>query len=454
MSAVTDYIDEHFNDTVARLARWASQPSVSTEHRGVEEMAALVKADLERSGFVVQVYPTEGAPIIVGTIGPEDTPTILIYNHYDVQPEGDPALWSSPPFEPQVRDGKMYGRGVADTKSNVVSRLDTLDAYRAVHGSLPVRVVWLLEGEEEVGSPNLGKFVLSHAPALAAMGCIWEFGTQTWDGAPVVHLGLKGMLSVNLTARGAERDLHSGQAATVESPVWRLIWALNAIRTPDHKIQIPGFYEAVAVPTPAQEALIEKMPDETAEDLQNWGLKQFLGGMDAAQVHSSAAFAPTANIQGITAGYNGEGSKTILPAYARAKLDLRLVPEQDPDQVLRSLVSFLKEKGFDDIEVERISGEGDLWPAISDPAAPFVQTVIQACREASGKEPIVVPSNAGSGPMSSFTMAPPHGLAIPTACFGTGYPDSRAHAPDENIRLTDLRSHMHVMSRLLELLAR
>ncbi|HYP20050.1 MAG TPA: M20/M25/M40 family metallo-hydrolase, partial [Chloroflexia bacterium] len=188
MSAVTDYIDAHFEQTLERLARWAAQPSISTERRGVEEMAVLAMEDLRRSGFEVELHPTDGEPIILATAGPKDAPTILIYNHYDVQPEGNPADWTSPPFEPQVRDGKMYGRGVADTKSNIISRLDTLDAIRAVSGELPVRVVWLLEGEEEIGSPNLEKFVLEHAEELRADGCIWEFGTHTWIGQPVVHL--------------------------------------------------------------------------------------------------------------------------------------------------------------------------------------------------------------------------------------------------------------------------
>src|SRR4028118_1953492 len=148
MSAVTDYIDAHFEETLARLARWATQPSISTERRGVREMAALVREDLEHSGFAVEVHETDGEPIVLASAGPEHAPTILIYNHYDVQPEGDPQAWTSPPFEPQVRDGKMYGRGVADTKSNVISRLATFDAIRAVRGELPVRVVWVLEGEE------------------------------------------------------------------------------------------------------------------------------------------------------------------------------------------------------------------------------------------------------------------------------------------------------------------
>src|SRR3954465_8377921 len=226
MSKASDYIDEHFDETLAKLARWCSQPSVSTENIGVAEMADLARADLPNTGFEGRRIETPGFPVLLAEAGPRDGPAVLIYNHYDVQPVGDLAEWSSPPFEPQVRDGKMFGRGVADPKSNIVAPLDALNAVRAVRGSLPVRVIWLLEGEEEIGSPHLDEFIAAHQDELRADGCIWEFGSYTWDGTPNLYLGLKGMLSVELTARSAARDLHSANAAFVPSPVWRLVWAL------------------------------------------------------------------------------------------------------------------------------------------------------------------------------------------------------------------------------------
>lgn len=453
MSQAISYIDEHFDQTLKRLARWCAQPSISTENIGVEEMAALAVEELRDEGYDVQVHPTEGHPIIVATMGPAEGPSVLIYDHYDVQPTGDLSEWTSPPFDPQVRDGKMYGRGVADTKSNIVARLDALKAIREVRGSLPVRVIWLLEGEEEIGSPHLDSFIQAHADDLKADGCIWEFGGYTWDEVPNITLGLKGMLSVELTARGANRDLHSALAAYVPSPVWRLIWALAAIKTPDNRVQIPGFYSSVSVPTPSQEELIRSIPDETQRDMESMSLDAFLNGMMGEEVYRAASFHPTANILGIEAGYNGPGTKTVLPKEARAKLDIRLVPDQDPDAILRSLQDFLRERGFHDVEATRISGEGDLLPAASDPSASFIQMVAQACREVSGKEPVITPSSAGSGPMFSFTQQPPRGLGVPTAAFGTGYPDSRAHGPDENIRLEDMRAHMHTVARLVEIMA-
>lgn len=453
MSQVDTYVDDHFNDTLARLTRWCAQPSVSTENFGIVEMAALATRELEGSGFAVLEIPTAGFPVLIAEAGPEGAPTILIYNHYDVQPAGDLSEWSSSPFQPEIRDGKMYGRGVADTKSNIVARLDALNAIRAVNGSLPVRVVWLLEGEEEIGSPHLDEIIAAHRGELRADGCIWEFGNYTWDGTPNVYLGLKGMLSVELTARSANRDLHSANAAFVPSPVWRLLWALNALKTPDNKVHIPGFYDDITVPTPIQEEMIASIPDETDEMRDSMGIAAFINDMRGADLYRASSFSPTANILGIEAGYNGPGTKTVLPKEARAKLDIRLVPDQDPEKIFQSLKTFLTAKGFTDIEVERIKNEGDLLPAASDPGAPFIRKVIQACREVSGRTPVVTPSSAGSGPMSSFTQAPPRGLGVATAGFGTGYPDTRSHGPDENIRLEDMRAHMHTIVRLVELMS-
>ncbi|MEO8286386.1 MAG: M20/M25/M40 family metallo-hydrolase [Chloroflexota bacterium] len=453
MSAVDDYIDAHFDETLSRLERWCAQPSISTENIGIGEMAQLAAADFRASGFDVTIHQTAGYPVVLATTGPQDAPTIIIYNHYDVQPTGDPEEWASKPFEPVVREGKMFGRGVADTKSNIVSRLDALNAYRAVNGELPVRIVWILEGEEEIGSPHLDAFLAANREQLQGEGCIWEFGGYGWDHVPSLILGLKGMLSVELIATAANRDLHSGLAAYVPSPVWRLVWALNTIKTPDNKIHIPGFYDAVTVPTEAHEALLDLLPDESERDRVNFGLDAFINNMTGKDLFRASNFAPTANILGIEAGYNGPGTKTVLPKTAHAKLDIRLVPDQDPDAIFVSLTAFLKDNGFHDIEVRRIANEGDLWPGISDPESPFVQTIMQALRDVSGTEPVITPSSPGSGPVGAFVMPPPRGLGLQIACIGTGYPDTRSHGPNENIRLDDMRAHMHVIARLMELYA-
>jgi acetylornithine deacetylase/succinyl-diaminopimelate desuccinylase-like protein len=395
---------------------------------------------------------TAGHPVVVAKNRHQPgRPTVLVYGHYDVQPAEPLELWTSPPFEPAVRDGAIYARGAADDKGQVWAQCEAVLAWQA-HGGLPVNLTMLIEGEEEIGSPHLDRFLEEHRNELQAAGCVWEFGSHTWEGTPNLILGLKGMLSVELEARAAKRDLHSGLAAYVPSPVWRLVWALSELRSPDGRINIPGFYDSVTVPTPAQEALLDRLPDESERDRENWGLPAFLNNMRGRDVYRAGNFAPTANILGINAGYTGPGTKTVLPHSALAKLDIRLVPDQDPEEVFQALTAFLHERGYDDIEVRRIAGEGDLTPGISDPDSAFVQAVVRALRETSGREPVVIPSSNGSGPIGSFVLAPPRGLGLQVAAIGTGYPDTRAHGPNENIRLDDMRSHMHAFARLVELL--
>ena len=198
--------------------------------------------------------------------------------------------------------------------------------------------------------------------------------------------------------------------------------------------------------------MLDQLPDESARDLANWGLKSFIDGATGKDLHRMSSFVPTANILGIEAGYNGPGTKTVLPRTAHAKLDIRLVPDQDPEVIYQSLVEFLRAKGFDNVEAKRIADEGDLLPGISDPASPFIRTVLQAVREANGKEPVITPSSGGSGPVGVFVLPPPRGLGMQIAAIGTGYPDTRAHGPNENIRLDDFRAHMYTFARLVELM--
>ncbi len=435
MQDVYAYIEAHQTEALSDLDTFCAQPSVSTEARGMAEMAALVRRRLEQSGFTVEEIPLEGGfPVLYAESQDPvaaDAPTLLIYNHYDVQPEGDPTLWTSPPFTPTVRDGKVVARGVADNKGNIIARLAAIDALRAVQGGLPVRIKWVIEGEEEVGSPHLDAFLLEHRERLQADGCIWEFGTYTWEGVPQVMLGLKGIVEITLTARGANRDLHSSTAAYITSPVWRLVLALASIKDENEGINVAGFYDKMQGPTDTQIALIQALPNDDATALAHLGLDQFALGLAGFQRHMAEIFAPTCNIQGIVGGYTGPGTKTVLPNLAQAKLDLRLVPDQDPVEIFELVQAHLVESGF--LDVEATMEPGPLFPARTDPDHPFVQMVLAAVREAADMDPVVWPSSPASGPMYSFT----HGLGVPVVSIGCGNPASAQHGPDENIRLAD-----------------
>lgn len=436
MQDVYDYIEAHQADALSDLDTFCAQPSVSTEARGMAEMAALVRRRLEKSGFAVEEILLEGGFPVLYAESPDpvaaDAPTLLIYNHYDVQPEGDLALWTSPPFTPTVRDGQVVARGVADNKGNIIVRLAAIDALRAVDGHLPVRIKWVIEGEEEVGSPHLDSFLLEYRERLQADGCIWEFGTYTWEGVPQVMLGLKGIVEITLTARGANRDLHSSTAAYITSPVWRLVLALASIKDENEGINVAGFYDRMQGPTDTQITLIQALPNDDATVLEHLGLDQFSLGLAGFQRHMAEIFAPTCNIQGIVGGYTGPGTKTVLPNIAQAKLDLRLVPDQDPVEIFELVKAHLVESGF--LDVEATLEPGPLFPARTDPDHPFVQMILGAVREAADMvDPVVWPSSPASGPMYSFT----HGLGVPVVSIGCGNPASAQHGPNENIRLAD-----------------
>jgi acetylornithine deacetylase/succinyl-diaminopimelate desuccinylase-like protein len=248
MDDILAHIDEHMEETVQRLQRFCRQPSIAAQGVGMAEMAQLVMDGLKGVGAQVELVRTGGYPVVVGYLVGAGTKTLMFYNHYDVQPPEPLELWTSPPFAADVRDGFLYGRGAADNKGNLVARLSAIESWLAVRGELPINILFVVEGEEEVGSPNLGRFAEENQERLRVDGCIWETGYKDTKGRLEILLGAKGILAVDLYLRGLNRDLHSANAAIVESPVWRLVWALSSLKGPDERIRIPGFYDDVRPP--------------------------------------------------------------------------------------------------------------------------------------------------------------------------------------------------------------
>lgn len=450
MEKLYRYIDEHMDDTVQNLVRLCRQPSVSAQGLGVPEMADLLAEMLGQRGFAVRRLPVPGRPfpVIYGEIAGDSPTTLLLYNHYDVQPAEPLELWTSPPFEPTIADGKLVARGASDNKGNIAARLAALSALQAVRGSLPLSVKFCIEGEEEIGSPRLAVFVEENRELLKADACLWEGGGVNWQGQPTVVLGVKGIVYVELEAGGAAADLHSSYAAVVPSPAWRLLWALATLKDADENILIDGFYQEVLPPTPAELEAVAAMPDEDEEFRKTLGIPRFLKGATGAEYRKRYLFEPSLNICGLVSGYTGEGAKTVLPNLARAKLDFRLVPEQRPQDVLEKLRRHLDRHGFSDVRITPAM-EGE-HPARTAADSPFVKLVQDTAREVYGKEPVVIPTTAGSGPMYPFTRT----LGLPVASSGVEYPGCGMHAPNENVRLTDLAlgiKHMAaIMTRLGE----
>lgn len=429
-SRLDAYIQAHLDDWVAELKVLCAQPSVSAQGLGLHECAALVAQMLRQRNFAAEVMPTAGQPVVYGEASGQSNRTLLFYNHYDVQPPEPLELWTSPPFEPTLREGALFARGVSDDKGHLVCRLAAIDAIRAVTGQLPCNIKFLVEGEEEISSVSLPPFIAAHKDKLAADACIWEFGSVTADGIPMQYVGMRGICYVELQAKTATLDAHSGLGGSIfPNAAWRLVWALGTLKGPDEHIRIPGFYDNVIPPTPRDLELLDALPDESQDFLKRYGLKRFLKGMTGGlDLKREEVFVPTCTICGLTSGYQGPGSKTVLPAQASAKVDFRLVPNQTPEEIAAKLRVHLDVEGFDDMEVRLIGGEA---PGRVDPDHPFIKLVVEAARGVYAQDMLVVPMVGGSGPNHAFIEH----LKTPIATAGIGHPGSKAHAPDENVRL-------------------
>jgi len=438
------FLDSHINDSIAELSRLVAQPSVGAQNWGMQECAALVEQLLKARGFSARIMPTPGAPVVFGERKGRSDKTILFYNHYDVQPAEPLELWETPPFEPSLRDGKLYGRGVSDDKGHLTARLFAIDALLAEQGELPCTVKFIVEGEEETSSVHLHQFVHDNLTLLKADACVWEFGGVDHEETPIQYLGLRGICYLELSVETAAIDVHSGTGGSIfPNAAWRLVWALNTLKGPDERIRLPGHYDKVRPPSKRDVELMDALPETSEVYKQQYGVKSFIKGLtDGVDLRIEEVFTPTCTICGLTSGYQGPGSKTVQPARASAKVDFRLVPDQEPEEVLRSLRAHLDAEGFTDVEIAYLGGDA---PARTDPDDPFIKLVCETAPEVYGKAMKLFPLAGGSGPNAPFV----HELGLPVATAGLGYPDTRTHAPNENIRLDLYLKHAKHMARLL-----
>ena len=430
ISKIDAYIEDHIDESISELSRLCAQPSVAAQNWGLSECADLVAEMLKSRGFAVQVMPSGGAPVVYGQIQGGNQKTLLFYNHYDVQPPEPLDLWESPPFEPTMRDGKLYARGVSDDKGHITSRLLAVDALLNTLGELPCHVKFIIEGEEEVSSIHLHDFVEENQKLLEADACIWEFGSVDHREVPMQYLGMRGICYVELSITTANIDAHSGLGGSIfPNAAWRLVWALNSLKGPDERILIPGHYDPVVPPSERDRQLMATLPEVSEEYKTRYGIDKFLKGVTGGlDLRLAEVFEPTCTICGLTSGYQGPGSKTVLPAKASAKVDFRLVPNQTPAQVVIGLRNHLDAQGFTDVEVTLVGGEP---PARTDPDDPFIDLVVKSAESVYGKPMEIVPMVGGSGPSYPFI----HILNLPVASAGVGYPGSQAHAPNENMRV-------------------
>ena len=430
LEKVYEHIDVHANSFVEDLVMLVRQPSVSARSEGIEECAVLVEKMLQEVGFSTKILRGEkGHPVVYGELKSQESDrTLLFYDHYDVQPPEPLEKWMCEPFSGKIINGKVYGRGASDNKGNFVSRLKAVQALLEVTGVLPVNIKFFVEGEEEIGSPHLETVIKKYKDLFSADAAIWEFGGTDRRGRPNLYLGLKGVLSVELKASGASRDVHSANAPLIPNAAWHLAWALNLLKNNEENILIEGFYENVLSPSSEEIECLRSIPFEEEEFKEELGLKEFLQNKSGFEALEALLYQPTCTINGFVSGYTGKGSKTVLPHEASAKLDFRLVSNQNPTEIFQKLVGHLERLGFGDLEIIK---HGSTEPTRTPVNDPFVKLVANTAEKVYGKKAVIYPTSAGSGPMHLFRNF----LGYPVVSAGCSHPEANTHAPNENLKV-------------------
>ncbi|MBF9194689.1 M20/M25/M40 family metallo-hydrolase [Microvirga terrestris] len=418
---------DHLLKASEELRRLVAIPSVSARGERLVECAEAVRDLLVEAGFETEMQPGEVGPFVVGEIGSGPL-TVMIYNHYDIQPEDPVSLWDSLPFEMSERDGRWYGRGVADDKGEFISRLAGWRLFREQHpGPLPFRLIWLVDGEEEIGSPSLEAFLKRRFKGEAVDVCWWEYGEIDAGGRPIILCGFKGVMAIELRARTARADLHSSLGAVFENPLWRLAAATASLRDRSGRILIDGFYDAVRQPSPSDSELASAPPYSLDSLMEATGAQRLLDGVDAGSFYRAVNFEPCINVNGFAGGYAGEGAKTVLPAEGAVKIDFRLVPHQDPQRIVALLRAHLDRHCFEDIEL--IVHDANVKPVRASTDQWFVQDVKELLEGYFGRPAIVQPSSPASGTAHPFVEQ----LGAEIVGLGITHHGAMLHSPNENI---------------------
>jgi acetylornithine deacetylase/succinyl-diaminopimelate desuccinylase-like protein len=440
-----NYVDKNFSSLISDLRKLIQQPSVSAKNLGLEECSRLIVNMMKNSGIRAELlYVKKGIPpAIYGEVKSKQNPnkTLLFYNHYDVQPEEPLELWDDKPFSGKIKGNKIFGRGSADDKGELITRIKAVEAFLKTTGDVPCNIKFFIEGEEEIGSIHIENYLKKYSKKLSCDAVIWEFGYVDEKDRPVISLGMKGLLYVELSKTESIRDAHSSLAVLIENPAWILVNALKTLRDEYGKILIKDWYKDVTAFTKQDLETISKEPFDEKSFKKEYGLGKFVADKRGLAAKKALVGDPTCNIAGFTSGYEGPGAKTVLPSKALVKIDFRLVPKMDPTKQLVRLKKHLKEHGFGDIDVKLIHGEAAARTDISDP---FVKIVKDAADRSFGRSILSV-SSAGTGPMFSFVKF----LRSPCIAIGSTYVFSRIHSPNEFARIDLLKKTTKCMCKII-----
>ena len=428
LSPVFKHIENNRDNFIKRLIEYVKHPSISAHDIGIQEVSQILVKMLTQIGLETQTLSTQGHPMVLGRW--EKAPgaaTVLLYGHYDVQPPDPLEAWVSPPFEPTLRDGRIYARGIGDNKGQHFAQILAIESHLAVYGKLPCNVLVLLEGEEEIGSPHIADFVREYRDLLKADLVITADGHLHESGQPVLEYGVRGIASFELRAHGANRDVHSGNfGGVVPNPIWELIHLLSTMKNPQGEITIEGLHDNVIPPSPLELDAVSHLP----LDLDLFKAEMALDQLDQPEdrpYYDRLMFHPTFTINGFHGGYGGPGSKTVLPHEAMVKCDIRLVEAQTPDEILAKVKAHIQRVAPG---VEFIPLDGML-PSKTPMASPFADPLRKAITAAHGVKPLEYPCAGGSLPDYVFTKI----LETPAFVIPYGNADEANHAPNENLTI-------------------
>ena len=388
-------------------------------------------------------------PIVYGEVKAKKkssrTPkTLMFYNHYDVQPEDPIELWEHDPYEGVVEGDYIYGRGSSDDKGELITRIKAVEYYLKIFGDVPCNIKFLVEGEEEIGSVHVGEYLASYHDDLACDGVIWEFGYVNEQNIPIITLGMKGLLFVELISTGPNRDAHSSLAVLIENPAWKLVRALNKLTDSSGKILITDWYKEVRDLTESEKTFLQTESFDEIRFKTEYGIHSFLNNVQGIEIQRALVSMPTCNIAGMISGYTGEGAKTIIPSTASVKIDFRLVPEMNPTVQFERLKKYLVDNGFDErsLSVRFLHGEAASRTDVNDP---FVEAVSESAQEVYGGAKISVSSPA-TGPMDTFSK----NLNVPCISIGSTFIYSKMHSPNEFARTDLLLKTTKCMCRIMD----
>jgi acetylornithine deacetylase/succinyl-diaminopimelate desuccinylase-like protein len=446
------YCDEHEQDHVRELTAWVAIPSISADpkHRAdVRRCCERLVARMREIGLESAVLETDGNPLAYGEwLKAPGKPTVVIYGHYDVQPADPLELWKSPPFEATVRNGNIYGRGTVDDKGQVLMHLAAIDAHLRTRGTLPVNIKVVIEGEEEIGSPNFEGALARYEDKFRADLAVISDTAVYAEDTPSLTTSIRGLVHWEISVRGPSEDLHSGYfGGLVQNPIESLARIIAQFKDENGRVTIPGFYDGVdELDMRTLEELRNLRFDEGAE-AKNMGVPELSGERDRLPLERQW-FRPTLECNGIWGGYQGPGSKTIIPSFAKAKISARLVGKQDPARIKEAVRTFIMQHIPRGVRVD-VESSGDTRAVVTSREHAGVEAAARAMEAGFGKPPVFIGTGGTIGPVSSFDRV----LKLPQVLIGVGLPDDRIHAPNEKFTLSQFFGGIRTMCALYDELA-